>query len=168
MNQKESIMGILESMEKETVINLWNKYCERYNPDGFIMENEEYWLTLMFSDVMSALRASQYGDYRITDRYFRLDGNGNLESFGITDAMDYIDLDYLVGFIINNGCDEIGEVWYEDMISDFIEFYNSKYPTLPLDFYNDEDWDFIEPYDLICDDWGYIADEIFDTKKGEE
>lgn len=159
--QKKSIINILKSLETETLLNVWNQYCDDENPDDRIYDNDEYNLNQTFSNVDEALRAACYGDYRYTDSYFIINSyDGNLESFGNNSVEEHIDFDTLADYIMNYDCSEIQTVWLEDIYADFVDFFNETFNT-NIDI--DEDTDFfdkVNDYNLLTDDWDTIAKEI--------
>lgn len=73
----------LENVVRE--INSWNgslEHLEAYPND------EDFFDTFFSHDVMSAVRAIQYGDYNINDDYVGFDGYGNLVSFNYREYID--------------------------------------------------------------------------------
>lgn len=72
-------------------IDIYNSYCDEFDLDARIEDNESYNMSVYFEDVIDALRAAEYGEYSVTDDYFKLNIYGNLESFGDLDVMEYID-----------------------------------------------------------------------------
>ena len=79
----------LELMMDER-LSIYNRYCEEYDIEDKIEDNEDYNLEEYFDTKLDAIRAALYGDYRVTDEYFKIDGRGNLESFCDLDAMEHI------------------------------------------------------------------------------
>lgn len=71
-------------------LSVYNKYCIEFDADDRIEENEAYNLDDYFDDVIDALRAAEYGEYSVTDEYFKINAYGNLVSFGDLDVMGYI------------------------------------------------------------------------------
>lgn len=71
-------------------LSVYNKYCIEFDADDRIEENEAYNLDDYFEDVIDALRAAEYGEYSVTDEYFKINAYGNLVSFGDLDVMGYI------------------------------------------------------------------------------
>lgn len=72
-------------------IDIYNRYCDEFDSEARIEDNESYNLSVYFEDVIDALRAAEYGEYSVTDDYFKLNIYGNLVSFGDLDVMEYID-----------------------------------------------------------------------------
>jgi hypothetical protein len=87
-SREELAEGMLNDMNDEESIELWNEYCEDYNdPDGRIYPNDEEFFSL-FGDVMEVVRAISYGDYNFSDNYVYFNGYGNLETFNYYGGKD--------------------------------------------------------------------------------
>lgn len=159
-NQKKSIINILKEIETETLINIWNEYCNEKNMEDYIYENDEYEINMLFPKANEALRAACYGNYNYTDDYFIINAYGNLKSFDNYDAESYIDFDTLADYIMDNDCKEIQEVWLEDIYADFVDFFNETFNT-NIDINEDTDFfDKLNAYNLITDDWETIAEDL--------
>lgn len=166
MNQKETIINILENdLDNNILVKLWNDYCEDTNSmDDYIYENVDYILNDMFNSIDEALRAACYGSYNYTDDYFRFNGYGNLESFDTYDVTNYMDLNYLADYLIENGCDEISDSdLYQDVEDNFREYFNSKFNDLTID----DDFD-LSYYDLITEDWDVVCESIKEDLSEED
>jgi len=73
---------MLNDMDDEEAIELWNEYCEDYNDtNGRIYPNDEDFFSLFGDDVMEVVRAISFGNYAYADNYVYLDGLGNLQTF---------------------------------------------------------------------------------------
>ena len=73
---------MLNDMDDEEAIELWNEYCEDYNDtNGRIYPNDEDFFKLFFTDVYEVVRVISFGDYTFTDDYVYFNGYGNLETF---------------------------------------------------------------------------------------
>ena len=70
--------------------DIYNSYCNVFDLDARIEDNHSYNMSVYFEDVIDALRAAEYGEYSVTDDYFKLNIYGNLVSFGDLDVMEYI------------------------------------------------------------------------------
>lgn len=158
MNRKESIVNILEEFENEILINYWNEYANEACPDDYIYGNDSYTIEELFSDIDSVLRAVFYGNYRYPDDYFIINAYGNLVSFDSYDAKSHIDFDLLADYIMENGCREISEVWYEDIIADFIDYAYEKVDD--REFTEEE----VDGFDLVTEDWDDVIEEIIGRK----
>lgn len=166
MNKIKSIISVLKQMETDTLINIWNDYCNEENVDDYIYTNDEYTLNDLFGGrkdgVNEVLRMAHYGHYDYTDDYFIINAYGNFTSFDEYDAEQHIDFDYLANFIADNDCREIQENYIEDIICDFITFFHEKFEDIEID----EDFDF-SSYNLLTEEWDDIAEDIIETIKSE-
>ena len=160
ISQRQTIIDILKEFDTDKLLNLWNKYCSEEKPEDYIYYNDEYTINEMFNgNPYEAIRATQYGEYSFTDEYFIVNAYNNLTSFDNSDIASHIGFGTLADYIMENGCDEINEAWYEDMQYEFLRYFNEKYGTT-LDA---EDYERIpEDADLITDDWDEIAEEHYD------
>ena len=157
--RKKAIISILKNIEGNTLVNIWNNYCREENMDDYIYENEDSELNMLFDgNIGDALRAACYGEYQYTDPYVIINAYGNLTSFTDYDVPQHIDFDTLADYIMDNGCDEISEVWMEDLTYDFVQWFNDTHnPEIT------EETDF-SPYNLVTEDWDDIADDIFENE----
>ena len=151
------IVSLLKEFEPNILVNLWNEYCNESNPDDYIYENEEYTLNEMFNSVHEALRAAYYGDYRYGDDYVMFNAYGNLVSFSdyMSEVLEHIDISSLADYVIENGCSELSEVWYEDIEEGFIEYANEKF--------NDKNFtvdDIPDGTDLVTEDWDDVIEDM--------
>ena len=46
-------------------IDIYNRYCDEFDSDARIEDNESYNMSVYFEDVIDALRAAQYGEYSV-------------------------------------------------------------------------------------------------------
>lgn len=101
-NNFDAIIDHLESLSDRELINLHNTYCqENSSADDEIHENDEDFFNTYFDGkVMEAVRAVSFGEYKYSDKYVRLNGYGNLESFN--SASDEIDLSEIANDILEN------------------------------------------------------------------
>jgi len=159
MDQIKSIASILKEFDSDKLRDIWNKYCNEENPDDYIYYNDEYAINEMFNDnPYEAIRATQYGEYSFTDEYFVVNAYGNLTSFGDSDIASHIDFNVLAEYVKDNGCDEIVEVWYEDIEYDFINYVNEKMNSkLDVDAIPEE-------VNLVTDDWDGIIEDYFENE----
>ena len=162
MDKVKCINKILNEMDGDVLIDIWNDYCSNQDMDKYIHPNEEYIIDELFSKPSEALRCVMYGKYNMGDDYMIFNGYGNLESFEIYDALNYIDMDILINYIIDNDCREIQEVWYEDVIACFVEYFNEKFEDIQIN----EDYDIFD--NLITEDWDDICETIFEELKEEK
>ena len=116
MGQIKSIASILEEFDTDKLRDLWNTYCNEENPEDYIYYNDEYAINEMYEgNPYEAIRSTQYGEYSYTDEYFVVNTYGNLTSFGASELNQHINFDDLAEYVKDHGCDEINEVWLEDI-----------------------------------------------------
>ena len=97
----EKIKEYLKAVNDSKLIQHYNTMCSEHDMDRYIFDNDEHFFNEMFGqDVIKAVQATQYGDYRYSDSYVVFNGYGNLDSFNY--GSDYIDTDELAEFIIDN------------------------------------------------------------------
>lgn len=159
MDQIKSIASILEELDSNILFNLWDEYCNEKNPEGYIYYNEEENINELFYDnPYEAIRATQYGEYSYTDEYFIVNSYGNLTSFDASELHQHISFNDLAEYVKDNGCDEIIEVWHEDIEYDFINYVNEKMNSkLDVDAIP-------EDVNLVTDDWDGIIEDYFENE----
>lgn len=159
MDQIKSIASILEELDSNILFNLWDEYCNEKNPEGYIYYNEEENINELFYDnPYEAIRATQYGEYSYTDEYFIVNSYGNLTSFDASELHQHISFNDLAEYVKDNGCDEIIEVWLEDIEYDFINYVNEKMNSkLDVDAIP-------EDVNLVTDDWDGIIEDYFENE----
>ena len=105
----EEIKSKLLNMDFETLletireINGYDYSLENYE----LYDNDSEFFNDIFigdGDVMSAVRATQYGNYRYYDDYVIVNGYGNLDSYNTYDAKSLIygDIEYISEVITND------------------------------------------------------------------
>lgn len=156
MNQENAIKNVLQDMTNSQLLNLWNTYCNNYNMDDYIYENDEEELQYMFSSIDEALRAACYGSYNYTDPYVKFNAYGNLQSLTDMDVKCEIDFDTLVDYLMEHGDEDevFDDADKETLMENFIEFYEE---TTGKEF--DEDKISVVD-DLISTDWESIIADI--------
>ena len=162
-DRKACIVSILKEMDNDVLLRFWNEYCNECNMDDYVYDNDEYTLNDMFQSVDEALRAACYGNYNYQDEYFVINAYGNLDSFTEYGISEHVDFDSLADYIMDNGCYEISEVWYDDVEGDFVDYFNNKFEDVEISV---EDI----PYgsDLVTEDWDKVSEEILENLKGED
>ena len=156
MDQFKSIASILKEFDTDKLRDIWNTYCNEENPEDYIYYNDEYAINEMYEgNPYEAVRATQYGEYNYTDEYFVVNTYGNLTSFGDSELNQHINFDDLAEYVKDHGCDEINEVWLEDIEYDFINYVNDKMSSkLDVDAIPEE-------VNLVTDDWDGIIEDYF-------
>jgi hypothetical protein len=92
----------------------WNQYCDEANyPDDRVYDNDEEFFANHFSDVMEAVRAVCFGEYRYQDEWVVFNGCGNLDSSNDIDSL--ISLSDMTSYIEDNPSD------FSDWIEEFEE-----------------------------------------------
>ena len=159
MDQFKSIASILKEFDTDKLRDLWNTYCNEENPEDYIYYNDEYAINEMYEgNPYEAIRATQYGEYSYTDEYFVVNTYGNLTSFGVSELNQHINFDDLAEYVKDHGCDEINEVWLEDIEYDFINYVNDKMNSkLDVDAIP-------EDVNLVTDDWDGIIEDYFENE----
>ncbi len=81
MNTHERVKDILALCDDDTLIALHNHYSQEICGSGdAIYHNAEEFFSIYFSDVLEAVRAVCFGEYRYQDEYVQFNGYGNLET----------------------------------------------------------------------------------------
>lgn len=92
--------------------------------------NDDYFFAMAFgTNVLDAVRAVCYGNYKYSDDYVRFDAYGNLESANLYEIMDMYDL------YKHEIADKIIEL--ADVCFDYLDLPEEFYLDLPEDFYLD-------------------------------
>lgn len=159
MDQIKSIASIIKEFDTDKLRDLWNTYCNEENLEDYIYYNDEYAINEMFNgNPYEAIRATQYGEYSYTDEYFVVNAYGNLTSFGVSELNQHINFNDLAEYVKDHGCDEINEVWLEDIEYDFINYVNGKMNSkLDVDAIP-------EDVNLVTDDWDGIIEDYFENE----
>ena len=96
---KNEIMDVLRDMDDSTIVCVWNEYCDsvKYYDDRiyFMGDLDDLFYGCSASDLLRALDS----DFSLNDDYFRETIYG-LSSFDC--VLDYIDLDDLADYIVEN------------------------------------------------------------------
>ena len=80
---EKAIIEAIEEMSSEEQMEAHNQYCENANyMDDQIFYNDEEFFEMFFNGRTTELiRAMEYGDHRISDKFVKFNGYANLESF---------------------------------------------------------------------------------------
>lgn len=109
-----------EDMQIEDKIEVSNIYSRENNIDNEVFVNdEEFFETFFNGKTMDAIRATQYGNYSISDEYVWFNGYANLDSddgYGYHNELPFECTNTMAEWFIDN---------YEELscISDMDEFY---------------------------------------------
>lgn len=117
MTKYDLIYNALEYMEDDTLVDLWNSYCDKDFNDYPIYYMEQ------FDDLMSGylpheiIDAVNEDNFSIYEPYFKRDFYDEL-FFSFDEPLPEIDADDLIDYIIGNeesfGLDELREVLYSE------------------------------------------------------
>lgn len=101
-NNFDSVMEYIDSLDDNDLVSLHNEYCQSIgDSDGEIYYNDEDFFNTFFPDnVLEAVRAVCFGDYRYSDEYVVFNGYANLESSQYPD--NWIDKQAIVNDILEN------------------------------------------------------------------
>jgi hypothetical protein len=104
-NTREAVIEHLESLDNDELVAIHNQYCDTESyMDDFIYSNDENFFEEEFSgEVMKAVRAVTFGDYRYHDDYVQFNGYANLESFNSPDK--YVDIPSIAESILEHPSD---------------------------------------------------------------
>lgn len=110
---REEIKSRLEELDIDTLITIWNEYCDNNNdPDSRIFRNDEPDLDDLLGGmtVSEILRMATWGDYNYANDWCSFNGYGNLVSFNyLEDESCPISVDDLVIYLEDN----------EDMLEEY-------------------------------------------------
>lgn len=100
-NDFEAIKDYLNDLSSSELVSIHNEYCNNNNMDDTIYSNdEEFFSTFFDNDVIKAVRAASYGEYKFSDEWVMFNGYANLESFDYPN--DRIDITELANNIQDN------------------------------------------------------------------
>lgn len=101
---REFLENYVEGMDDDSKLEFFHKYCEKYNFEDFLYENDEEFFDIFYSNnnIIELIQNLQYGDYRINDEYVTFDGYGNLKSYAtLADALDdLLDKSILIDYLL--------------------------------------------------------------------
>ena len=133
--EEHVLKGVTEHLQNsatdDDLINLYNEMADNSGWERIYNNDEEFFNVMFGNDVIKAIQATHYGDYRYPDHYVIANGYGNLDSFN--DPSDHIDADELADYIVENP--HIFK--HEREILDLITELEDEYTEL----YEDEDED---------------------------
>lgn len=112
--RSEHYQDEVDNLSDSEKFDCWNHYCDEANyPDDRVFDNDEEFFSTSFSDMMEAVRAVCFGEYRYQDNWVKFDGNANLESSNDIDEL--ISLSEMKGYIEDHPSD------FSDWIEEFEE-----------------------------------------------
>lgn len=100
----DKIMEVINEMDNQKVINLWNECIEWTNrSDDEVFENDPSFFDTYFNSPSDAVLAACYGKYKECKKYIAFDGYGNVVTFDYWD--DYnspVDIYILTDWLLEN------------------------------------------------------------------
>jgi hypothetical protein len=114
--KKELIKDYLEGLNNTDLVALHNDYCEKssYNDDQIYNLDDDFIETHFPDSPKLARQLSGNRNFNFNDDYVRYDGYGNLETTDYPDDSDWINLDEIADYAIDEdedfGDDEIREI----------------------------------------------------------
>ena len=93
-----------EDKSDDEKIGLWNEYASENNPDDMILEfDDDFFQTYYYNKPEEAARAVFFGKiHNWGDEYITFNGYGNLESMSIYEAVNSIDEQVLIDWLMEN------------------------------------------------------------------
>lgn len=93
-----------ENLDDSEKINLWNEYCSENNFDDTIHTFDDDFFDTFFSgsEPMELFRLGCFSQISWSDEYIKFNGYGNLESMNEFEAVNSIDEDVLIEWLIEN------------------------------------------------------------------
>lgn len=86
---KKIIDYLLENVEElEDVVREINNWSGSLEHLEAYPNNEDFFNTFFYNDIMGAIRAIQYGDYNLNDDYVSFNGYGNIISFSYNEYIN--------------------------------------------------------------------------------
>jgi len=127
----------VDNLSDSEKFDCWNHYCDEANyPDDRVYDNDEEFFENSFSEMMEAIRAVCFGEYRFQDSWVKFDGNANLESSNDIDSL--ISLSEMTDYIEEHPSD------FSDWIEEFEEPEEEEDEDEPEDEDEDEEEDSVE------------------------
>lgn len=101
-NTIEAIIEHIENLDDNELIDLNREYCESTKSgDDEIYDNDEDFFNMFFEgNVIDAVRAVTYGEYRYNDKFVKFNGYANLET--TDDLSDFMDFNDIANDILEN------------------------------------------------------------------
>lgn len=151
MSKKKEVIRQLKNTAPNKVVNIWNACC--YNTkrdDDIITKNDIVTIAInyhfdTFDDLGEAMRGS---NYKASDKFAFINGNGHLQTF--TNIL----ADYIIEYK-----DEYGLIDKGKLLDTFINEYFSTYDKELIH-------DILNGYlglDLLIEDWDELKDDVFDS-----
>ena len=117
MNRKESIIEALEGLADNELLSINNEYKREVNAfDDVIYTIEDLDMLAEGQDAYWFACRIYYGDFRPTADYFTFDGYGNLKSIEGYELSDYIEIEGLAEYCVDNN-----NAFYNDDIQEILD-----------------------------------------------
>lgn len=92
-----------ENKSDDEKISLHNEYCQaQCNEDEIYIFDDEFFEIFFDGKPMEICRATAYGNVNFTDNYIKFNGYGNLESMNDYEAVNSIDKQAVIDWMIEN------------------------------------------------------------------
>lgn len=100
MESNTKLLEILENLDDNTLIDIWNEYCSINNYEDIIYDMTDF-NEILENDTPEELALKICcGDFSINHAYFKFDGSGNLQSDDVISELIY--LEDLCDYIFSN------------------------------------------------------------------
>lgn len=117
MNKKELIAEVLEGLTDSELLSIGNEYKSKVNAfDDEIYTIEDLDMVVEGQDAYWLACRICYGDFRPTADYFKFDGYGNLKSIESYELSDYIEVDEIAQYCVDNN-----HAFYNDDIQEILD-----------------------------------------------
>lgn len=114
---KERLQDLFNTMTTDEMIYIHNNYCDAVNA-----YDDRIYLMDEFDEIMDGVKPWEiawsvfFGSFNPTYDYFKFNGYGNLESVYEYELKDYIDIDEIIDYIINND-----DALYNDDVQEILD-----------------------------------------------
>lgn len=159
-NRRELLMFILEDMDNDTLIDLWNERCQNGSYDDEIYPLDEYHINEVLCPhrtPFEMLRAFA-DDFNPHNDYVMFNGYGVMVSFD--DPREHIYISDLADYLVRNNIDtEKFEDWEDEIMYAFL------HKATDLDILTDEEISDLDWERILDTDWcDYIHEIISDRE----
>lgn len=99
----EKLVELFEGFDDSELIELHNEYCDNVNDyDNRFISMWDFDEEMRYNSPSDIAQMICYGEFNPNDDYFKFDGYGNLKSFDSWNVSDYIELDEIARYCIND------------------------------------------------------------------
>ena len=118
----EKLSAIINEMDISDLLQLHNNYCDSVNGfDDYIYSMDDLDELCSGQDAFWITCRVFYGDFNPNDEYLKFSAYGNFISFNEWGAKDYIYIDDIIAYIIDNN-----DSLYNDEIQELLNEYESE------------------------------------------